>query len=206
MSAGLRTRNICTGTEFIPDEGIPLIFGQCQPFTDAIIAVDDISLDNVFFSDGDQAIAGPQPIHPFVYECLPLTADERCFPVHIMSAMSENAGKSHITASEAIVRVLAQLSDVVNLLFVATDSDNGYTSTDINQFNHWLSAYRVHDLSACLDLIRFLGPFSVIDFLQLDKNVRSRLLDFILVLRHDGAYHKIQLNVMEAHLHLGAVF
>jgi hypothetical protein len=59
---------------------IPFILENLSAFPYATISVDAISLDCVFLSDRNQPTR-PQPSHAFVYQCMPLTIHEHCFPV-----------------------------------------------------------------------------------------------------------------------------
>jgi hypothetical protein len=185
---------------------IPLILGGRVPFQIATIAVDAVSLDNVFLSDREIKSSIPQPSHAFVYECLPLTTDERCFPIHVLPALSGNATDTQTTAGDAIVNVLSNLNPPVRVLFIATDGDKGYDRKYESQFNVWFPKYRDHGLTACLESLRSIAPFYLGDFLHLTKNVRSRLLGYIPVLRVGAVKIQVRWAVMEQHLHLGPVF
>jgi hypothetical protein len=91
----------------------------------ATLAIDAISLDNVFLTN--RAIAEGQPSHAFVFECLPLTVEQKCFPFHVMRAISGNAKRLDIEIADHIVKDLRQSDPPAEILFIATDRDAGYS-------------------------------------------------------------------------------
>jgi hypothetical protein len=182
------------------------IMRKHEHFAYATIAVDAVSLDNVFLSDRVEDSLEDQPSHAFVYECLPLTTSGRCFPVHVMPAQSGNAASNHIERAREIVAALAGLRASVRVLFIATDGDRGYEATYRCQFNHWFPHYRAHGLKSCLDFVRTLFPLYVGDILHLIKNIRSRILEYILVLRYHRHCIEVRWEAMSHVLKLGEVF
>jgi hypothetical protein len=104
---------------------IPNLLTHHTWVSDATIAVDAVSLDNVFLSDRQGAPSSDQPGYVFVYECLPLTTEERCFPLHVMPAASGNATGAHQARAESIAKLLALFPDPVREVFITTDEDMG---------------------------------------------------------------------------------
>jgi hypothetical protein len=94
---------------------IPNLLTHHTRVSHATIAVDTRSLDNVFLSDRQGAPRPDQPDYAFVYECLPLTTEERCFPLHVMAAASGNATGAHQARAESIAELLALLPDPVHV-------------------------------------------------------------------------------------------
>jgi hypothetical protein len=112
-----------------------------------------------------------------------MTTENICFPLHVMAARSGNATAIHSRTAESIARVLPSIPHKTHVLFTAASGDKGYNSAYNSQFNFWFPYLRHHGLDACLQHIRRAMTPSVADFLHLTKNVRTRLLTYVPVIR-----------------------
>jgi hypothetical protein len=137
---------------------IPNILTHHTRVSYATIAVDAVSLDNVFLSDWQGAASSDQPGYAFVYECLPLTTEERCFPLHVKPAASGKATGAHQAQAESSAKLFALFPDPVHEVFIATDEDMSWNSVYNRQFNEWYQRLRSHGINSCLDLMASMTP------------------------------------------------
>jgi hypothetical protein len=108
-------------------EWIPAILERHPDLAYVTIAIDAVSLDNVFLTDQPEPSTMSDPSQAFVYECLPLSTTAWCFPLHIMASMSGHATGAHAEVAALISRNLAQMPKPVEVVFITTDGDLDYT-------------------------------------------------------------------------------
>jgi hypothetical protein len=105
--------------------------------------------------------------------------DKYCFTVHIQPTMSGNAQALQLETARTIAKTPGELNRPVHVLFVATDGDKGYDSSDQAQFKVWFPSYWSSGLAACLTLIGSMAPFFIGDLLHLRKNIRGRIQTYL---------------------------
>jgi hypothetical protein len=164
---------------------IPKIVQERTPYCDCItVAIDAIALDAVWISNRPHKNSEGRPKVAFVYHALPCSADSKCYPLHVMPASQGNASPLICNRANEIVHILAGLPHPITVFFLATDGDPGYNCQYQSQFRLWIEHYDGSRVDACIPIIGDNLPWYMADFLHLAKNVRSRLLKYIPVIRY----------------------
>jgi hypothetical protein len=185
---------------------IASILQKRQPFVYCSVALDAISLDNYFIGRSIKKKCHP---NAFVFHGMPLTTEERCFPLHVMPNKS---GSATDDVKSRIMEVLHSLSNSgIQVLFVATDGDPGYQKFHDEQFTIWESVFREFGFEkACEEVLKIRSSqgksFFITDFLHLVKTIRNRLLKYILAFLCGDLEFTALWTVIDEYFHLGPVF
>jgi hypothetical protein len=182
------------------------IIEKRRSFIYLCVALDAISLDNYFIGRSIKKKCHP---NAFVFHAMPLTTEERCFPLHVMPNKS---GCATDDIKNRIMEVLRCLSDSgKRVLFVATDGDPGYQKFHDEEFVIWEETFRKFGFQqACQEVLKLRysqgRPFFITDFLHLVKTIRNRLLKYCLTFSCGNQEFTALWMVIDELFHLGPVF
>jgi hypothetical protein len=185
---------------------IPEILKNRRDFVFLSVALDAVSLDNYFIG---RSIRKKSYANAFVFHAMPLTTEERCFPLHVI-------GHSSGSANEVIRKTIVDVLEVLkasgkSVLFVATDGDPGYQVFHNEQFKVLKKIYKESGFAeACQAVLSYRSSsqhsFFITDFLHLVKTIRSRLLKYILTFIWGKLEFQALWTVIDEYFHLGPVF
>jgi hypothetical protein len=105
-----------------------------------------------------------EPKNAFYFMVLPLTKNQRSFPVHTMPGPSENAAKK---GTSRLMEVIAKASEQSNVIYVAPDGDGGWNGSQSTEFQNALNVEESKNMSF---------PLLISDFLPLAKTMRYKIV------------------------------
>ena len=121
----------------------------------------------------------------FLFYLMPLRCEYKCFPVHLMTRTSGNAGPDVMQRIKTLTAELRE--EKIHLKCVATDGDSAYAQRHRKMFDSWFACYCRNGLESVLSNLAHGEDLMAADLLHILKNARSRLLQNRLTIQVDGS-------------------